>query len=183
MVSIGIEYNGKMEHICSGALIRQNWIITAASCFDSFDGNQSRLQLTFGVDNAVETDNSNRRFIIDVKKHPSYKPKYLENNIAFVEFDKRIEFGSFVNPICQPDDQRSNLNNQTIFINGWGMSGIYNYGQIGHSLKNPIPTLKMQSRKWCNKIHNTTWGRVFLPRLFNEDMFCATTTEVHKLHI
>ena len=115
MVSIGVKLeNGNNEHICTGALIRQNWIITAASCFDSFYGNYTRLELTFGVENPVENpdypDNKNKRSIIDVIKHPSYKPQYLENNIAFVEFDKPYKFGSFVNPLCEPK-YLSNVNN------------------------------------------------------------------------
>ena len=112
---------------CTGALIKENWIITAANCFDvsqifftltakdlpskrlhscllySFcffflqGFDEDSFQLVFG-----KNDNIQQRLIKNVTKHPKYKEDSLDFNIALLGVDPPVVYDNEVRRIDLP---------------------------------------------------------------------------------
>ncbi|XP_053316231.1 transmembrane protease serine 3-like [Spea bombifrons] len=88
------------RHICSGTIISEFWIVTAAQCVTE-TGGKSLLEvglITFKVKGRlypVKTILSNR----------AYSPETSENNIALLESSESIKFDDLVQPACFPVDE------------------------------------------------------------------------------
>ena len=78
-------------HFCSGAILSEYYILTAAHCVNYPEVRVFPLQVVFGIENLVE-QSGERRMISDVFLHPDWTTGTEANDIAIIRIDRPINF-------------------------------------------------------------------------------------------
>ncbi|XP_015790910.1 transmembrane protease serine 9 [Tetranychus urticae] len=117
-----LKLNG--EPFCGGTVITNQYILTAAHCFDNSSSpayNPRTVKLAIGAHD-LTVDRTYYR-IRSIKMHENYKKtgSALYNDIALVKIDGNLTFDQFtVAPICLPSPEMVVFNNLTVA--GWGFT-------------------------------------------------------------
>lgn len=92
--SIGYEANGKLNWLCGGSLISENFVLTAAHCL-----NDPPKAVRFG-----EIDSNSPNFqIFSIKKiykHPNYRASKVYDDIGLLELASKVTFTPLIKPAC-----------------------------------------------------------------------------------
>lgn len=101
---------------CSGCLIKPDTILTTAHCKYRVGG-----VVGMGFFNLLDPNEKQRqqRTIREIRIHPQYDSKYLNNDIAILKLDSPFTLNNFVNIICLPD-ANWDLQNTQMTVIGWG---------------------------------------------------------------
>ncbi|XP_043942876.1 mucin-5AC-like [Protopterus annectens] len=106
--------------ICGGSLITENWIITAAHCYDESYGMDSyqillgRYQLS--VPSAGEIFTGVEQIIV----HENYSRETVDNDIALMQLKQTIAFTKYILPICLPSSASQFPDDTMCWVTGWG---------------------------------------------------------------
>ncbi|XP_073962515.1 uncharacterized protein [Choristoneura fumiferana] len=119
MASIHIE----RRFACAGAIIRKDFIITAASCLKPFHAAQRIPHLNLEVRVASDFTSQYGELIpvTEMYFHPHFNHESLSNNLAILKLRKRLKFNQKARKIMV-DDKANKMpeNAENIFILGWG---------------------------------------------------------------
>ncbi|XP_076178984.1 trypsin-1-like [Ptiloglossa arizonensis] len=111
---VSIETQG--EHVCSGALVHESWIITAASCV--FGVNPSTVSVR--VRTGVLSNGGDELEVRNVVVHEDFDKYVLLNDIALIKLKIPVQFGEKLLPIGIPGNEDYNLDDGTMcFVTGW----------------------------------------------------------------
>ena len=107
---------GSQTYLCSGSIIAQRWIVSAAHCF-STSGNSASIRVKAGVNDYNAADGiwlSPAKIVV----HPHYNTTTNENDIALIELSE-APHGSII-PLI---DSKSSLPPGTALeVTGWGLT-------------------------------------------------------------
>uniref|UniRef100_I3JZT1 trypsin n=1 Tax=Oreochromis niloticus TaxID=8128 RepID=I3JZT1_ORENI len=154
-VSLNVGY-----HFCGGSLINQNWVVSAAHCY------QSRIEVRLG-EHDISVNEGTEQFIDSsrVIRHPQYDSWNIDNDIMLIQLSRPATLNSYVQAVALP---RSCAPAGTMCtVSGWGntMSSTANEDRL-QCLNIPI-----LSYSDCNNSY---------PGMITDSMFCAGYLEGGK---
>ncbi|XP_065207102.1 serine protease snake-like [Planococcus citri] len=99
---IGYGEYSNIQWKCSGSLISEFYVITAARCEYTPNGYAQWVRL--GTSTSSETSNYTHNEIVERIIHPKYVHPYFQNDIALFKLKEKVEFNAYVHPICLFDE-------------------------------------------------------------------------------
>lgn len=113
---------GKMENICTGIIVKENWIATAASCIHN--RNVAGLYVVAGVYNVTEAKTQELARVNFFKEHPDFDPYNLENgsDIALLQLQAPLVLKKReVELACLDLNFKNTTQNQPLLFTGLGV--------------------------------------------------------------
>lgn len=144
-VSLRFWYSHK--HFCSGSIIADRWILTAAHCLEREF--YKFIFVAVGSPKILGTKGEYR--IVERHIHPDYNPETFYADIAILGTGKIIEFNDFVKPIALPTvDTPTSVQ---VIIAGWGFVEKIDGADGNAVLTNDLQYLKSQtiSKESCQE--------------------------------
>ncbi|NWI76482.1 ACRO protein, partial [Dryoscopus gambensis] len=119
VVSVQATLENGTWHMCSGALINPQWVLTVAQCFLGAR-DTSTWKVVIGATDLTEPGpGAERRRIERVLVHQDYDDDSERNNIALLELDGPVECNDYIQLACVPDSSLAVPELKTCYIAGW----------------------------------------------------------------
>ncbi|XP_066300055.1 chymotrypsinogen A-like [Branchiostoma lanceolatum] len=119
---VSLRLGGKdgKDHACGGALLNENWVVTAAICVRNAETHSTWV--VFGEHNM--NNSPEWKETVKVQKiivHPQYDPWTHESDIALLKVKSPVSLNDYVLPICLPEPKfEFDLPGTNVTITGWG---------------------------------------------------------------
>lgn len=151
---VSLQMKQTSNHFCSGFLINENYVVTAAHCL--LRKTIFNFKIVFGLH---RLDQSNKQHADSIAYpyrlifHENFNIKNKTNDIALIRLEKPVKFSNQISSLCLPDDKSSlNLNENDIFyVAGWGRTSLHSNRSNANRLKQAV--LKVMNNSVCAKYH------------------------------
>uniref|UniRef100_A0A8C8SF58 Peptidase S1 domain-containing protein n=1 Tax=Pelusios castaneus TaxID=367368 RepID=A0A8C8SF58_9SAUR len=172
-----IRYRG--SHICGGSLITEQWVVSAAHCFNCLDPSDYSISLgEFQLD--IQSANAFTSAVSQIIVHSNYSPNTFASDIALVLLKKPLRYTTYILPVCLPDWSDFIASGTQCWVTGWGT--ILKNGK--ENLPPPRTLQEVQvslmDAQMCNDLYSKPILGFTGSRPIKDDMLCAGYTEGGK---
>ncbi|NXH21737.1 OVCH2 protein, partial [Bucco capensis] len=151
------------EHLCGGAVVAKEWVVTAAHCLTSKELYRNFWMVATGLHDLTQQEYRQERAVKQYITHPSFNQTTLDSDIALLQLAEPLEFNPFVQPVCLPAQEEELQPSQLCVVTGWGARGEdREKGKKLHQLEVPILVLDRCQSYYLN-----------LPSKVTQRMLCA----------
>ncbi|XP_058452892.1 serine protease snake-like [Malaya genurostris] len=162
----------KYEFLCSGALISDRFVLTAAHCGYSTSSGTPVVVRLGGHNRQDELDNHVEDMDIEqFIKHPQYSARYAYHDIALVKLKDRVSFSNVIRPACLWAEQNMNFTSATAI--GFQLT---EYGSKSSYVLQK-ENLDVVFNAKCEMFYN---GSRKFPTGLSEQQYCMTSTGNRK---
>ncbi|XP_058268447.1 trypsin-1-like [Hemibagrus wyckioides] len=158
---VSFQIGGK--HFCGGSLINENWVLSAAHCFQSVAA--SNVKVLLGLENIQGTNpNKQQRSASKIINHEGFnESNTLYNDIALVQLSSSVTFNNYVVPVCLTATNSTFSSGTNVWITG--------FGRAGYNVDLPSPQTLQEVQ--VQIVSNSDCAKVYGANVILDYMICA----------
>lgn len=159
-VSLQLASVKPVGHFCGGALVENNFVVTAGHCLR--DRKPEEILIKIGAHDLLNDDGVQYREAEVISIHPMYSERDMSYDVGVIKLNVPVNFTDTVRPVCLPGMGATLPKNTTCFSTGWGQTR-----GTGHSTQLKQTRQVVQSFDACEAV------RISQPVLRADNVVCA----------